>query len=249
MEYETAKEKITELIKNDVLSARNEKIFIPLVLENEEAAKEVYRITHGMAGFPTRYKIVTTLTGECRGEDIAKEEAEFLVNRLTFRDCSREDERAFRIWLLGETDVMPEVFPMEKKVACFFSRPEYRTICYISKVCEFPARLCVYGMVKGYIELFKSTLQHIITEFGIDYARDFIERLVNRYEVSEAYVMAMVAAIYAGPANQKLESQLYREYIAGWVDTDREHFLSIPSSTLNDDCRKKVFRKLEKEGI
>ena len=61
--------------------------------------------------------------------------------------------------------------------------------------------------------------------------------------------MAMLAAIYAGPANQKLESRLYREFIAGWVDADREHFLSILSSTLNDDCRKKVFRKFEKEGI
>lgn len=100
MEHESIKDKITELIRNDVLNARNDKIFTSLVLDNEAAAKEVYHSTYGKSGFPTRYKIVTTLTGVCRGEDIAKEEIKDLVQRLTFRDCSPDLENEFRNWLL-----------------------------------------------------------------------------------------------------------------------------------------------------
>ena len=79
MEHESIKDKITELIRNDVLNARNDKIFTSLVLDNEAAAKEVYHSTYGKSGFPTRYKIVTTLTGVFRGEDIAKEEIKDLM--------------------------------------------------------------------------------------------------------------------------------------------------------------------------
>ena len=108
-----------------MLNARNDKIFTSLVLDNEAAAKEVYHSTYGKSGFPTRYKIVTTLTGVCRGEDIAKEEIKDLVQRLTFRDCSPDLENEFRNWLLEENDVMPLSLPMEKKVQGFFSRQQY----------------------------------------------------------------------------------------------------------------------------
>lgn len=249
MEYECIKNKITELIRNDVLNARNDKIFTSLVLGNEAAAKEVYRSTYGKSGFPTRYKIVTTLTGVCRGEDIAKEEIKDLVQRLTFRDCSPDLENEFRNWLLEEYDVMPLSLPMEKKVQGFFSRQQYRTICYISKVSQFPARICVYGMIRGYIELFKNTLQNILAEFGIDYARTFIDQLVKRYGVADADVMAMVSVIYTGSARTKLETQLYREYIEEWRSSNRDYFISEITSVLGGDWRKKVLKKFEKDGI
>lgn len=249
MEYEIAKEKIIEFIRNDVLSARDEKIFASLVLDNETVAKEVYRATYGKAGYPTRYKIVTTLTGVCRGEDIAKEEIKALVQRLTFRDCSAELEFAFRNWLHGESDVMPLSLPMEKRVMGFFTRQQYKTICCISKVSQFSARICVYGMVKGYMELFKDTLQNIITEFGIDYAREFIDQLVKCYNVSDAHLMAMISAIYAGPSKTKLETMLYREYIEEWRNSNRDYLIAEISSVLGNDWRKKVLKKFEKDGI
>lgn len=249
MDFESAQGKITELIRNDVLSARDEKIFLSLVLENEMAAKDVYHATSGKSGFPSRYKIVTALTSVCKGNEIAREEARSLVQRLTFRDCSYDVECGFKSWLLGESDDMPLSLPMEKNVAGFFVRAQYRTICYISKVSEFPARLCVYGMMKGYIELFKNTLQHIVTEFGIDYARNFINQLVERYNVPDANLMAMVSVIYAGPAKQKAETQLYREYIEGWVNENKDNFLAEISSVLGGDWHKKVLKKLEKDGI
>ncbi|MBE5875365.1 MAG: hypothetical protein E7290_00600 [Lachnospiraceae bacterium] len=249
IEYEIAKEKIVEFIRKDVLSARDEKCFASLVLDNEDVAKEVYHATYDKAGYPIRYKIVTTLTGDSRGEDIAKEEIKVLVQRLTFRDCSPELECAFRNWLLCESDVMPLELPTEKKVMGFFTRQQYQTICCMTKVSQFSARICVYGMVKGYMELFKDTLQNIIIEFGIDYAREFINQLVKCYNVADAYLMAMVAAIYAGPAKSKLEITLYREYIEKWRDSNRDYFIAEISSVLGNDWRKKVLKKFEKEGI
>lgn len=250
MDFELAKAEILELIQKDGLTAPDEKVFTSLVLENEDAAKEVYRSTGGKPGHPLRYKIVTALTNVCRGEDIAREESLALVNRRKFRDCTTEEETAFRAWLLCQTDEKPASMPMEVYVAGFFSRPQYRTICYISKVSEFPARLCVYGMARGYIELFKDTLQQILAEFGIDYARNFINQLVCRYQVPESDLMVMASVIYAGPAKQKLEVQLYREYIDGWVNRDRAGFLASLSATLGGkDWHGKVLKKFEKEGL
>lgn len=249
MEFGCVKEQITEFIKNDVLGARNEKIFTSLVLNNEAIAKEVYRDTYGQPGYPSRYKIITVLTNVCRGEDIAREEVNELVHRLSFRDCSPESAREFTGWLVVEHGDMPSSFPMEKKVQGFFSRQQYRTICYISKVSQFSARLCVYGMVKGYIELFKDTLQNIITEFGVDYARNFIDQSAARYDVADSYLMAMVSVIYAGPAKTKLETQLYREYIDKWSNSNRDYFMTEIGTVLGVDWHKKVLRKFEKDGI
>lgn len=249
MEFESAKEQIRNLIQNDELNARNDKLLLSLVLGNEEAAKAVYRDTCGQSGFPSRYKIVTALTGICKGEDIANEEIQFLVHRLAFRDCTTEEERIFREWLLTETDHMPELFPMEIKVQGFFSRQQYRTIAYMSKVSEFPARLCVYGLKKGYIELFKDTLQPMLKELGIEYTRSFIDQLLIRYDMADADFMAMASVIYAGPAKQALETKLYREYIDAWIKTDRESFFTKLCSILGDDWRKKVLKKFEKDGL
>ena len=114
---------------------------------------------------------------------------------------------------------------------------------------QFPARICVYGMIRGYIELFKNTLQNILAEFGIDYARTFIDQLVKRYGVADADVMAMVSVIYTGSARTKLETQLYREYIEEWRSSNRDYFISEITSVLVGDWRKKVLKKFEKDGI
>lgn len=61
------------------------------------------------------------------------------ADRIEFINNNAVEEKAFRSWLLGETDVMPEKMPTDKYVIGFPHRKNVE-ICYLSKVCTFTER-------------------------------------------------------------------------------------------------------------
>jgi len=149
-EKREAEKKIKEYIEASAgaLSKKEELAFKELVIKNEETAKKVFRSIDHIG----RAYILIYLNAEGKGADIANEEAKAWAYRMEFINSNAAEEKAFRSWLPGETDVMPEKMPQNKYVIGFPHRKNVE-LCYLSKVCTFTERLVVYGIKGGYVDI------------------------------------------------------------------------------------------------
>ena len=123
------------------LSKKEEQDFKALVLQNEEAARKAFRDSDHVG----KGHILIFLNSEGKGADIAKEEAAAWAYQMEFINSNAVEEQAFRSWLSGETDVMPETMPANKYIMGFPYRKNVE-LCYLSKVCTFTERLMAYGI-------------------------------------------------------------------------------------------------------
>ena len=155
-EKQEAEKRIKEYIQASSmgLSKKEEQDFKELVIHNEETAKKVFR---GSKHVGKAY-ILIYLNSQGKGADIAKEEAAAWAYQMEFINSNVSEEREFRSWLSGETDIMPETMPVNKYIMGF---PHIKNVelCYLSKVCTFTERLVAYGVKKGYVDM-KPALNH-----------------------------------------------------------------------------------------
>ena len=170
-------------------------------------------------------------------ENVKKQILEY-VNKMYL---TKKDEQALRMWLSGESDVMPDMMP-DNRYVVFFGNAEL--FCYMSKVCEFTARLCVYGILKGYVDLFREPVKEIMRNRGLDGAKDFLDNLIERYSVSKKDVMQMYSAVFVAPAKTKEEKIFYAEYVEQWMESSKEEYIEVIAE-MGKDWHKKILKKLE----
>lgn len=149
-EKQEAEKRIKEYIQVSTmgLSKKEEQDFNELVLRNEETAKKVFRGSNHTG----KAYILIFLNSQGKGADIAKEEAAAWAGQMEFINSNPLEERAFRSWLSGEIDIMPETMPVNKYI---MGSPHRKNVelCYLSKVCTFTERLIVYGIKRGYVDI------------------------------------------------------------------------------------------------
>ncbi len=97
------------------LSKKEKQDFKELVIHNEETAKKVFRGSNHTG----KEYILIFLNSQGKGADIAKEEAAVWVSQMEFINSNLLEERAFRSWMSGETDIMPETMPVNKYIMGF----------------------------------------------------------------------------------------------------------------------------------
>lgn len=103
-EKQEAEKRIKEYIQASSmsLSKKEEQDFKELVIHNEETAKKVFRGSNHTG----KAYILIFLNSQGKGADIAKEEAAAWAGQMEFINSNPLEERAFRSWLSGETDIM-----------------------------------------------------------------------------------------------------------------------------------------------
>lgn len=243
MDMEIKKEMMTYVDRGWGLDRKSEKRFKELVLKHEEIAKEVYRNTSHQPGNNVRKMILMFLNNENRGADLAKEEAHRLAYAMEVVDCSKEEEEAFKLWLSGESDSMPDKLPRNKYVVFIGNYVDSEQLCYMSKVSEFTARCLVYGLHRGYVDLFRESVKEMMRNLGVQHTRNFLDAMFERYKISQKDVMQMYSAIFAGGAKTKEEKAFYTEYVEKWLATSKEEYLAAISE-ISKDCRNKIMKKL-----
>ena len=225
------------------LSKKEEQDFKALVLQNEEAARNVFRgSNHVGKGY-----ILIFLNSEGKGADIAKEEAAAWAYQMEFINSNAVEEQAFRSWLSGETDVMPEIMPANKYIMGFPYRKNVE-LCYLSKVCTFTERPVAYGIKKGYVDMVRGPVREMLRELGGAYAHSFLEHTVQIYQLSEEDIMQMYSAVYAGPGKTKVEKEFYRRFICTWLEQDKDGYIAAVEK-ISKDMRKKIFAVLKRENL
>ena len=244
-EKQEAEKKIKEYIQASArsLSKKEERDFKDLVIRNEEMAKKVFRgSNHTGKGY-----ILIYLNSEGKGADIAKEEAAAWAGRMEFINSSAAEEQAFRSWLSGETDAMPETMPANKYIMGFPHRKNVE-LCYLSKVCTFTERIVVYGIKKGYVDIVRGPVREMMCELGVPYAYAFLEHTVQTYQLPEEDIMQMYSAIYAVAGKTKAEKEFYRDFICTWLEQDKEKYLAAIEK-ISKDMRKKILAALKRENL
>ena len=244
-ERREAEKRIKEYVQASAqgLNKKEEDDFRKLVIQNEEAAKKVFR---SMEHAGKTY-ILIYLNSEGKGADIAKEEAKSWAYQMEFINSNAAQEHAFRSWLSGETDVLPETMPVNKYIMGFPHRKNVE-LCYLSKVCTFTERLIAYGIKTGYVDIVRGPVKEMMRELGIFYAYSFLERTVRMYQLSEEDVMQMYSAIYAISGNAKTEKEFYRNFICAWLEQDKDQYLAAIEK-ISKDMRKKIFAELKRENL
>ena len=113
-ETQEAEKRIKEYIQASSmsLSKKEEQDFKELVIHNEETAKKVFQGSNHTG----KVYILIYLNSQGKGADIAKEEAAAWAGQMEFINSNPLEERAFRSWLSGETDIMPETMPVNKYI-------------------------------------------------------------------------------------------------------------------------------------
>lgn len=237
-EKQEAEKRIKEYIQASSmgLSKKEEQNFKELVIHNEETAKKVFRGSNHTG----KAYILIYLNSQGKGADIAKEEAAAWAGQMEFINSNPLEERAFRSWLSGETDINKYImgFPHRKNVE----------LCYLSKVCTFTERLIVYGIKKGYVDMVRGPVKEMMREIGVPYANSFFEHTVRMYQLSEEDIMQMYSAIYAISGNAKAEKEFYRNFICTWLEQDKDRYLAAIEK-ISKDMRKKIFAVLKRENL
>ena len=127
-EKQEAEKRIKEYIQASSmgLSKKEEQDFKELVIYNEETAKKVFQGSNHTG----KVYILIYLNSQGKGADIAKEEAAAWAGQMEFINSNPLEERAFRSWLSGETDIMPETMPVNKYIMGFPHRKNVE-LCYM----------------------------------------------------------------------------------------------------------------------
>ena len=225
------------------LSKKEEQDFKELVIRNEETAKKVFR---GSDHAGKAY-ILIFLNSQGKGADIAKEEVAAWASQMEFINSNALEEQAFRSWLAGETDIMPETMPANRYIMGYPHRKNVE-LCYLSRVCTFTERLIVYGIKKGYVDIVRGAVKEMMREIGASYAHSFLERTVRKYQLSEEDIMQMYSAIYAISGNAKAEKEFYRNFICTWLEQDKDRYLEAIEK-ISKDMQKKIFAVLKRENL
>ena len=244
-EKQEAEKRIKEYIQASSmsLSKKEEQDFKELVIHNEETAKKVFRGSNHTG----KAYILIFLNSQGKGADIAKEEAAVWAGQMEFINSNPLEERAFRSWLSGETDIMPETMPANKSMMGFPHRKNVE-LCYLSKVCTFTERLIVYGIKRGYVDIVRGPVKEMMREIGVPYAHSFLEHTIRTYQLSEEDIMQMYSAIYAISGNAKAEKEFYRNFICTWLEQDKDRYLAAIEK-ISKDMRKKIFAVLKRENL
>lgn len=162
-------------------------------------------------------------------------------------ECAPEEEAAFKAWLAGETDQMPEKMPCNKYVAYSFLVETNRRLCYLSQFSIFPERLCAYAFKTGQVTTVKEMVKQMLLCLGTDYTHTFLNNTATRYQLSRKQVMRMYSGIYAGQKT-KLEKEFYLSYIRTWLENDRAEYLAAIQG-LGSEWRRKILTSLRKAGL
>ena len=101
--------------------------------------------------------------------DTAESVAKELAYSYSLKDCATEDAVAFRAWLAGDTDEMPETMPRSKYVAYCFVTETNQRLCQLSQYSPFPERLCAYAVINGQVTTVKYLVEHMLHSMGMDY--------------------------------------------------------------------------------
>ena len=244
-EKQEAEKRIKEYIQASSmgLSKKEEQDFKGLVIHNEETAKKVFRGSKHMG----KAYILIYLNSQGKDADIAKEEAAAWACQMEFINSNVSEERAFRSWLSGETDIMPETMPVNRYIMGFPHRKNVE-LCYLSKVCTFTERLVAYGVKKGYVDIVRGPVREMMRELDSSYACSFLEHTVWTYQLSEEDIMQMYSAIYAISGNAKAEKEFYRNFICTWLEQDKDRYLAAIEK-ISKDMRKKIFAVLKRENL
>ncbi len=183
--------------------------------------------------------------------DQSADTAETLARDLAYgykvKDCEPEQEAAFKAWLAGETDKMPEKMPISQYVAYSFVVETNRRLCYLSQFSSFPERLCAYAFKIGQITTIQWMMRQMLLCLGTDYTHTFLNNTATRYQVSNKQVMRICSGIYAGQKT-KLEKEFYLGYIRTWLENDREEYLASIGG-LGSEWRRKILKALQKAEL
>ena len=180
------------------LNKKEEQDFNELVLHNEETAKKVFRGSNHTG----KAYILIFLNSQGKGADIAKEEAAAGAGQMEFINSNPLEERAFRSWLSGETDIMPETMPVNKYIMGFPHRKNVE-LCYLSKVCTFTERLIVYGIKRGYVDIVRGSVKEMMREIGVPYAHSFLEHQFGRTNYQKKISCRCIPQSMRCPETQK----------------------------------------------
>lgn len=224
-EKQEAEKRIKEYIQASSmsLSKKEEQDFKELVIHNEETAKKVFRGSNHTG----KAYILIYLNSQGKGADIAKEEAAAWAGQMEFINSNPLEERAFRSWLSGETDIMPETMPVNKYIMGFPHRKNVE-LCYLSKVCTFTERLIVYGINSGSgYQWSEQALTHELGQKIVD-AGITVERRVLAIPADRSYITVepdQTAESYTAGLRKKYITALVLAgvyvllYVAAWCVT------------------------------
>ena len=102
--------------------------------------------------------------------DQSADTAETLARDLAYgykvKDCEPEQEAAFKAWLAGETDKMPEEMPISQYVAYSFVVETNQKLCYLSQFSSFPERLCAYAFKTGQITTIQWMMRQMLPDIN-----------------------------------------------------------------------------------
>lgn len=176
-------------------------------------------------------------------ESIAKE----LAYSYSVKDCSAEEEAAFRAWLAGDTDEIPAKMPTNKYVAFSFHKMTNQKLCYLSQYSCFPERLCAYAIISGQITTLKYLVEEMLHSLGVDYTYSFMDNMIARYGLKKRRVMTMYSVVYVG-RKTKLEREFYFSHIQAWMENDKEEYLDAVSK-MHGEWKRKTLAALRKAGL
>ena len=231
---------------------------LQLTVEYPDIAKDVIFDNYNYYAYGTtrdRLEMIELLLDNNLGEDVALFEAQRLASRhyINLRPCISREGRMLKNWLACKTDEMPTGWPAVEIFGFgyqYAERIEPYIIAKMSKYNEYMARSVVYDMKLSYPEHFRYPVRAMLDLWGLEYTRKFLEDVVERYHVDEAYVMEMYSVGYALPWRTKLETQLYESYINDWVENDWEKYLDVMTKTKDCwDLGKKAYKKIIKPRL
>ena len=236
-------EDIIAYIYKSCLNKKEEDAFRNLLISNVSIAEKVYKKLNHVK----KDRILVHLNSEGKGVELAKQKAIQWAGCFTLVNCTPLEKKEFRSWLAGETDTLPKIMPKNDS-PIWYGYLTNVTLCYMSMVCTFTERLCVYGIVSGYVDIAKEPVKEMMRCISVEYATMFLDNVINNYGLTKKDIMQMFSVIYAGARKTKLEEEYYSKYVVTWIKEDKEEYINAISS-ISKDARDSVFKKLKKVNL
>lgn len=221
------------------LGKKNDDEFKTLVLDNEESARIVYNNLLNRVNPHISYgRILCVLNEAERGKDLAEEEAKRLAHCFEFLNEKEPNQKELINWLAEESNTMPLPMPKNKYIM-FYNNRTNRELCFMSKVCTYPERLAIYGIMMGYVDIVRGPIKSMLEYIGVEYVQTYLNRIENNYPVPKEDIMQMYTMILVAPHKMKKEIELYNSYIVDWLSNENEQYWNAISK-LSDEYQKKI---------
>lgn len=221
------------------LGKKNDDEFKTLVLDNEESARIVYdNLLYRINPHISYGRILSVLNEAGRGKDLAEAEVKRLAYSFEFLNEKEPNQKELVKWLSGESDTMPIPMPKNKYIM-FYNNRTNRELCFMSKVCTYPERLAIYGMMMGYVDIVRGPVKSMLEYISIEYVQDYLNRIENNYPVPKEDIMQMYTMILVAPHKMKKEIELYTPLIVDWLNNDNEQYWNAIAK-LSDNYQKKI---------